>query len=313
MLRSFLIGVLSMTALASCKGKEAGPAVQAGVAAGKVVELSGTVTAKRGGESRTLTSGTEVSGDDVIETGADSSVSIVLAHNNATWSLGPNKRKKVAESLAWSLAKVDTPAGGSVEATSAAGRHAEKAGANSSATAVKPDRAMAKEEAPPGGAPPAPGAPAPTTAPVVAAQPASPGNAAPTPPAEPARSLAEPAPKADVSKAAKGGGADHARLETGTPPPPPPPPPPAPDMKDMKKEAASEIQLLATRERARLQACLPASMPSLAIVLVVTNGKALVQVPAGTPAEVKTCLADLAAKMKSTPGLTDKLSLTIKR
>lgn len=311
MLRSLLIGVLSVTALAACKGKEGGPAVQAGVAAGKVVELSGTVTAKRGTESRPLASGTEVSGDDVIETGADSSVSIVLAHNNATWSLGPNKREKVADSLAWSLAKVDQPAGGSVESTSAAGRHAEKAGANSTATAAADEVRLQREEPAAAEPPPPPPPPAPGTAPVVAppsrgAAASQPDNAAPPPAQSPAAAPrpaapAEPAPKAAVSSSPQGGAR---KLESGTPP--------QPAMLTNKKNA-SELQRLALAESKQLRACLHAPIESVAVVIVVRNGNVSVEIPARTPSEVKACIEGVVAKLKPSAGLTDKLTLTITR
>jgi hypothetical protein len=349
MLRSFLLGILAVSAVASCKGKEGGPAVQAGVMAGKVTELTGTVTAKRGTESRTLAAGNEVSGDDVIETGPDSSVSIVLAHNNATWSLGANKHEKVADSMAWSLAKVDKPALGAAESTSAAGRHAEKAGASSNATATdgmqdkKADESAAAvaTTAPPAQAPSA--EPAPGSAP--AAKTVRPVVTAPREEAARARAM-EDAPSAGggggslgLTGTGPGGGGrgDGIGLggapEKGTanakkvpapasvpspivaaesPPPPPPPPPPSDVVGGNGGVAAQpEIQVLATRERTKLAACLDASMTSLSVVLSVEKGKATFEVPGGTPAAVSSCLAKIAATMKPSADLTTKLTVKI--
>lgn len=358
MLRSLLLGIVTVSAVASCKGKEGGPAVQAGVTAGKVMELSGTVTAKRGTESRTLAAGNEVSGDDVIETSANSSVSIVLAHNNATWSLGPNKREKVADSMAWSLAKVDKPALAGVESTSAAGRHAEKAGANTGATATDGKRAEepaattaapaaavdTAAAAPPAQAPsvqPAPGA---TPPPKPAARPAV---AAPMEDKATTRAMDEP-PSAGggkrggatlgLSGTGEGGGGRGdgiglgGKLEKGTasankvaapgsppapivandvPPPPPPPPPSDPIAKGGGAVAQPEIQVLATRERAKLTACLDTSTTTLSVVLSVEKGKAKFEVPGGTPAAIASCLAKVAATMKPSANLTAKLTVKL--
>src|SRR3954469_15995055 len=99
MLRTLLLGVLAASAVAACGGGGSkAPEVQPGVTAGKVVEATGAVTATRGTAKRTLQAGAAISGDDVIETGADGRVTIMLAHNNAIWDLGPNKHGKVADS-----------------------------------------------------------------------------------------------------------------------------------------------------------------------------------------------------------------------
>ena len=103
-------GTAGHPAIPACKGGGSdAPAVQDGVAVGKVVEVTRKVTATRGGQTRTLDARSEVSGDDVVETAADGRVTIVLAHNNATWALGPGKKSKVSESPAWALAKVIVP------------------------------------------------------------------------------------------------------------------------------------------------------------------------------------------------------------
>lgn len=324
MLRALLLGVLSVTAIASCEGKDGGPAVQAGVAAGKVVELTGTVTATRGGETRTLTVGSEVSGDDEVATGADGAVAIVLAHNNATWQLTANKHGKLAESLAWGLAKVDTPAGAAIESTSAAGRHAGKEAATSNTTAAPP-AAEEKEEAPAAAAQPEP-------------QSGAKGGGGSVERAKAARSVTDAPPTSVTAPPramiAPGGPAPDT---VATPPPPPPPPPPAPSTpppapstpnKDAtrapaatrfsdapaaedKAEPAAELRVLATREREHMQACLDASTPALSVTLVVAKGVAKLQVPAGTSPAITACLAKIAAGMKPSADASGQLSIKL--
>lgn len=160
MLRSLLLGVLVFSTASACKGSGDAPAVQPGVSVGKVVELSGEVSATRGTAKRSLATGQEISGDDVIETGAQATVRILFAHNNATWDLGPNKKQLVSESLAWKAPKANTPAGEVNEATLAAGRHAERETITTGTTAAEPaPTAAATPEASPapgGGSPPDP-------------------------------------------------------------------------------------------------------------------------------------------------------------
>ena len=134
MLRSLFAGILAVAAVSACS-KDAAPTAQPGAIAGKVVEVTGSVSVVHGGETKPLTQGATVLTDDEIVTGADGRASIVLAHNNARWDVAPGTRKKVSESAAWGLAKVDHPAEVSGEATSAAGRDQEKAGAQTGATA----------------------------------------------------------------------------------------------------------------------------------------------------------------------------------
>ncbi|MBV8762092.1 MAG: hypothetical protein JO257_32665 [Deltaproteobacteria bacterium] len=182
MLRAVLLGLVSI-AVVSCNKKQDAPAAQAGAPAGTVVDVQGTVTVA----GKPLAKGATVNGDDVVDTGADGHVRIVLAHNNATWDLGPNKHEKVSASLAWTLAKVDTPAKAVDQDTSSAGRPAERAAAETAASSDKKDmEERADEAAPaPAAAPQAPGAPA-------AAAPAA--VAAPAPPPPPPPPAAEPAP-----------------------------------------------------------------------------------------------------------------------
>lgn len=184
MLRAVLLGLVSI-AVVSCNKKQDAPAAQAGAPAGTVVDVQGAVSVA----GKPLAKGATVAGDDVVDTGADGHVRIVLAHNNATWDLGPNKHEKVSASLAWTLAKVDTPAKPVDQDTSSAGRPAERSAAETAASSDKKD-----EEAAPGGAPT--NAPvAPTPAAVAAPQ----AEAPPPPPSPPA---AEPAPAERASSPA---------------------------------------------------------------------------------------------------------------
>ena len=125
-----------MAAVGAC-GKSSPPAAQPGAIAGNVVEVTGEVSIIHAGDTqvRPLAKGATVAADDEIVTGEDGRVAIVLAHNNARWDVKPGTRKKVSDSAAWSLAKVDQPAEVVEHATSAAGRDQEKAGADTSVTA----------------------------------------------------------------------------------------------------------------------------------------------------------------------------------
>lgn len=144
MLRTLLVGILAVTAAAACSSKGELPAAQPGVAAGKVVELTGTVTATRGTQVRTLAAGGEISSDDVIDTAAESRVVILVAHNNARWDLGPNKHGKVDESLAWTAAKQERPATAVIEESSTAGAHAEKTAATTGTTTAEATKERAE-------------------------------------------------------------------------------------------------------------------------------------------------------------------------
>jgi len=175
MLRTVLVSLLALAACKDDGAKASDPPAQ-GMTAGKVVEASGTVSATRDGKSRALAAGAEVAGDDTVETGADGHVVIHLAHNNATWDLGANKKQRVDASMAWTLAKQDGSAATVDQATSAAGRHAERSAADTVATAepqaqsAAPPAASAAPAAPPkpepmergdkGAAPPPPPPPA---------------------------------------------------------------------------------------------------------------------------------------------------------
>jgi hypothetical protein len=226
MLRAVLLGVLSLTVV-SCKSKDESPKSQVGVAAGSVIEASGNVTLHRGAEARPLAKGETVEGDDVIETGADGSVQIELAHNNAMWELGANKKVKVRESLAWNEAKKDKSAKAVEQDSAAAGRHAERNAADTTvssapaATPTMPESAAApapaaapeakqdmdlKQEKKKAAPPPAPprAAAAPQVQPPAAAPTVQPPAAAVAPPPPPPKTAAPPPP-----------------AKTAAPPPPP--------------------------------------------------------------------------------------------
>ena len=189
MLRAVLLGVLSI-AVVSCNKKQDAPAAQADAPAGTVLDVTGAVTV--GGTP--LAKGATVKADDVVETGGDGHVRILLAHNNATWDLGPNKHEKVSASLAWTLTKIDTPAKPVDQDTSSAGRPAERSAADTAASADKKEAPMerADESAPAPAAPAAAAAPAPTTA----AAPPPPPPPPSVQPAEPAQNAPMPPPKA---------------------------------------------------------------------------------------------------------------------
>jgi hypothetical protein len=105
---------------------------------GKVVALTGKVTAQASPTSvtRTLAVGYPVGSSDLIETAADASAVIELFHNNARWSLEGGIKQRVDESVAWKLPKQDAAA--EIEhATSSAGRHADRQAADTQITAQR--------------------------------------------------------------------------------------------------------------------------------------------------------------------------------
>ena len=203
MLRAVLLGLVSFAAI-SCNKKQDAPAAQAGAPAGTVVDVQGTVTVA----GKPLAKGATVNGDDVVDTGADGHVRIVLAHNNATWDLGPNKHEKVSASLAWTLAKVDTPAKPVDQDTSSAGRPAERSAADTAASSDKKEEERAAAPAPtvaaPGAVATPPAPPPPPPAPPVA-EPAA--KNMPVAPPKAASSRAAAASADDMLGNASGGGA----------------------------------------------------------------------------------------------------------
>jgi len=226
MLRAVLLGVLLLS-VTGCKSHDETSKSQPGVAAGKVIEASGTVTVHHGDAARPLAKGETVEGDDVVETGADGSVVIELAHNNATWELGPNKKTRVRESLAWNEAKKDRSAKAVEQDSAAAGRHAERNAADTTASAGAPASAAPEPEAAADTAPPA---------------------------AETVRADKDVRPEPKKAERKR----DESAKKTAPPPPPPAPPtmqpqaappPPAPPAKDASAapKVASPAPKISTR------------------------------------------------------------------
>lgn len=337
MLRTLLVGILAMTAAAACSSKDDAPAAQPGVSAGKVVELTGTVTATRGDQVRSLATGGEISADDVIDTAADSRVVILVAHNNARWDLGPNKHGKVAESLAWTAPKQDRPAAAVIEESSTAGAHAEKAAATTGNTTEAPraamtepaaDRAVNKADASPPAAaelatkplPPA-GAVAPEPPPAYRAPPPPPraegSRPRPTtvspPPANirgnPRKMSEEEAlpmggKKEDsVYGAAPGAAIDSAdvgdggRGSAGDP---------------VRQQILQGIREQFAKGRTKMRACFEPSVANVRIKLAVTNGVYSITIvdPATTP-KARACLTAIAKSLGTTTKHDQPVSVTL--
>lgn len=312
MLRSLLVGVLALSTASACKGKSDAPAVQPGVAVGTVVEATGEVSATRGAAKRSLAAGQEISGDDVIETGASSNVRIVLAHNNATWELGPNKKQLVSESLAWKQPKQDSPAAKVDEATLAAGRHAERETVTTTNTAPAPQGAMA------------PAAPiTPTTTEEAAAAPApapAPGGGAPPP--EPDR-IAKGGGGGRVadkdSKPVDEGPREVAPSKTATTESAvvgsraPAPPPPADTADDAEKNMVAPDVVVKKRiaeARSMIGACLKDATP-LDIVVVVDKGITSFELPAKASNEMANCFKIVATRIKFPESYTLRVKTSV--
>ncbi|MEO8842354.1 MAG: hypothetical protein ABI591_08870 [Kofleriaceae bacterium] len=158
MVRAVLLGLLATAAVAACGKNDTPPAAQPGAVAGKVLEVSGAVSVA----GKPLAVGDPVKTDDAVETGADGNVVIELAHNQARWELGPNHKVKPSDSLAWTAPKKAGSAAQVDQATSAAGRPAERSAADTEATPRAPVAAPpAEEKAGAPGAAPAAASPAP--------------------------------------------------------------------------------------------------------------------------------------------------------
>jgi hypothetical protein len=292
MLRVVLVAVLSVSVVA-CKSESEAPKAQPGVAAGKVLEVSGTVMLRQADVARPLGEGDTVEGDDVVETGADGSVVIELSHNLARWELGASRKAKVRESTAWGLAKKSGDVKAVEQDSAAAGRHAERSAAETGVSAsVEPAPAAAApaaEAAPMPAPPPAP-PPRKTSAP-------SRGRAAP------------PAALDDVgggvvekrsSGAVKGGAgaapttragvtSDGAATVTGKLEAAPSP--------ALANRAAHEVVL---RNRKAIQACLTKDMPAVALrITVAVDGTAAVIVEGKTdvPDAVNRCVTSAIDKL----------------
>ncbi len=181
--------------------------------AGTITALAGEVTARRGdAAARVLAVRDDVFRDDTISTGDGSSVTIVLAHNNAVWTLGADQQKRVDASAAWRAPKssdeIEVAEG--TARTAAAGRHAEKSATDRPAFATE----TKAEEAPTAAAPPPEPEPEPAPAPAEAMPPPPPPPPSPRPKRKHSRtSSSKPKPP-------KGGGSDLDDLLSGGDGPP---------------------------------------------------------------------------------------------
>jgi hypothetical protein len=313
MIRALVIAVLAVSATSSCSRGSDSEKVAPGVQAGRVLEVSGSVAATRDGKTRTLGVGAEVFGNDIIDTSADGSVVIELAHNNARWSVEGGQKSRVDESVAWGLAKQDKPAKVVDHATSAAGRDGERVAADTRATTDQLDRsadpasakAPAEESRRRGGKG---GATAQDKASSDDRDGSAPG--ATTPPARRA--------------VTKTGGAETAPM----PPPPPPTPAPdpvggpptpraegggegggggggAPDPKPSNTAPAQSpavgigiVDPLLEAHRAELLACLAPST-RVTVAVRVANGKSIVELTGATVTpKVRGCLTAVVTKIK---------------
>ncbi|HKE15911.1 MAG TPA: hypothetical protein VKB80_13635 [Kofleriaceae bacterium] len=153
-----LLGALALAATGCGPNSDQKGSAAADQPAGKVVDLSGAVEAAReGGKARALTSGDSVYRDDTVTTGPDGAVTILLAHNQARWSLTAGRSRRVDRSAAWRAEAGSGSASAfdddSALPTSSAGRHSEPTAGDTQATAAQPAPAPADEtrvaEAPP--------------------------------------------------------------------------------------------------------------------------------------------------------------------
>ncbi len=130
--------------VASCDDKQ--PKTADGEPAGRVVESTGDVSAQRpDADARDLQVDDIVFPDDTIVTADNSTVGILLTHNNARWELGSNSKRRVDQSAAFSAKKQKVAILSKREplGTSAAGRNTTKEAATSKATLL---RAQPKNE-----------------------------------------------------------------------------------------------------------------------------------------------------------------------
>ncbi|MBA3462196.1 MAG: hypothetical protein H0T46_19705 [Deltaproteobacteria bacterium] len=317
MLRSILVGLLAISAVAACKGGTSdAPEVQPGATVGKVVEITGAVTATRGTQTRTLDASSTVSGDDVIQTSGDGRVTILLAHNNATWALGPNKKEQVSGSMAWKLAKADSPATAVDETTTAAGRHAERQAATGEAESAGRERESAAA------APRAEAPPAPVAAPAPAATEAMPAPAPPPPPPAADKKTVgskgatpKSAPKPEVSaKNARTANDDVSdMLEDGGGTRRAPSPGGGGGGGGEEPDALTQLKAALERETPALRACVTASgLASPRIKFQVVAGKTTITFAdgAGTDSD-RACLAKVAARIKLTVDLPASVTIAL--
>ena len=337
MLRTLLVGILAVSAVVACSGKSDAPAAQPGVSAGKVVELTGKVTATRGTAVRTLLEGGEISSDDVIDTAVDSRVVILMAHNNARWDLGPNKHGKVGESLAWTAARVDLPAVAVKEETSTAGRYADKNAATTDTTTRQNHADSRAVMAPKGDvnqdpqatATPQPGPGASATPQVQPTAPAPPPpietestrddkdiKVAPTPPAR--IESAKPKPGKSLDKlddlqgsvgvgviAQKPGGTGRSGGSIGGT---------KESLESPERALQLEIRRMFAKERTAMAACIQAPTERLMVTITVTQGVySLTSTDPAATDKTRACLAKIAkrytAKTKFDTAVTTRMTV----
>jgi hypothetical protein len=322
MLRAVLVGLLSVSVV-GCKSGGDSPKSLPGVAAGKVVEVTGTVMVRHNDVAQPLVKGATLDGDDVVETGVDGNAIIELSHNLARWELGPNKTSKVRESAAWSLAKKSGDVAVVQQDTAAAGRPAERSAADTSVSATA-ESAKAEEGASP------PAAPAPVTA--AAVEPQSPRAEAPKrkreAPAAPKGGGAATADKDDMFGGAgdirSGGGGGSPKTvtrgaggatassdaaasapnttarvtESATA---------AKDAKMSPADADKAAMDVVVAHMKSLSACLTKDAQAVSVsIKIAANGKATAVVTgkAAVPAAVQTCVKSAVAKMKFSAAAT---------
>lgn len=262
MLKALLVGILAITATGStcaCGSKRDTPQVDPAAPAGKVLEVSGAVTVG----TKALAVGDTIKADDVIETGADGSVVIRIAHNDARWELGPNRKTKPSESPAWTAERSTGPAKPVEQDTSAAGRPAERSAADTSTSvghgAVQDTDNARKDTAGGGKAAPSTGS---RRAPSEAV------TAAPSPSA---------APTAQAPSAAE-----------------PPPPPPVVQPKEERSRAPKQDEPMQTLST--LSSCLPKGQ-TIKIKVHITNHVPAITFEGVVDAKVKSCVTTAAKKL----------------
>lgn len=316
MLRALWFGlVVAITPMTACSKDTATPAVAAHEPVGKVVAISGKVEAIRGGQTRVLAMDAPVFGDDEVIVGADGSVGIDLAHNNARWTLEAGRRGKIRESVAWTMAKVDTPAKPVEHATSAAGREGERNAATSATTETGTARAEPITAA---------GSAAVDDRPkeVTVTKPVKPttkdlGGLTGTGPGGGGVGQSYGAGAGRLGADRKGVGAPNPKLERepagDVPPPPPPPPPPAEEedkrvSMDKDKEGPSDpdavkrqeaIRKVILAQKATLLSCPGAAGLKLDITVVRSVAKvAIVGGKTADPAATLKCMETKLQQLK---------------
>lgn len=125
-----VLGLIACNNSSSEAPKVAASAPAAAVVAGRVLEVSGTVTVA----GKPLAKGDSVAADAIVDTGTAGSVVIELAHNLVRWELGPNKKVKVNESVAWKAPKRTEPVADVEHDTISGGRPAERMAAGTTTT-----------------------------------------------------------------------------------------------------------------------------------------------------------------------------------